>query len=99
MWPRREADDDSSSEEDEANNTRHLHDWANPAGPKKHSPTEAAAAWARSTEQPLMELLGMTLFPFKYDAGMVERSMRRVKAVFKPGEVDKEQNRRWMRSW
>ena len=47
----------------------------------------------------LMELLGMSLFPFKYDAGMVERSMRRVKAVFKPGEVDKEQNRRWMRSW
>ena len=94
VWPRRDADDDSS-EEDEANNTRHLHDWANPAGPKKRSPAEAAAAWAPSTEQPLMELLGMTLFPFKYDAGVVEKSMRRVKAMFKPGEVDKEHNRKW----
>ena len=94
VWPRRDADDDSS-EEDEANNTRHLHDWANPAGPKKRSPAEAAAAWAPSTEQPLMELLGMTLFPFKYDTGVVERSMRKVKAVYKPGEVDKEHNRKW----
>jgi len=42
-----------------------------------------------------MEFLGMTLFPFKYDAGVVERSMRRVKAVYKPGEVDKEHNRKW----
>ena len=75
MWPRRNADDDSS--EDEENNARHLHDWANPSGPKKRSLAEAAAAWAPSTEQPLMELLGMTLFQFKYDAGVVERSMRR----------------------
>ena len=94
VWPQRDADD-GSSDEDEANNTRHLHDWANPSGPKKRNPAEAAAAWAPSTEQPLMELLGMTLFPFKYDAGVVERSMRRVKAVFKPGEVDKEQSRKW----
>jgi len=45
-----------------------------------------------------MELLGVVLFLFKYDAGVVERSIRGVKAVFKPGEVDKEQSRKW-KSW
>ncbi|KIM34940.1 hypothetical protein M413DRAFT_449986 [Hebeloma cylindrosporum] len=96
MWPQRRRDaDDDSSDEDEAHNTRHLHDWANPSGPRKRSAEEAAAAWAPSTEQPLMELLGMTVFPFKYDVvgGVVERSMRRVKAVYKPGEVDK--SKKW----
>ena len=42
-----------------------------------------------------MELLGMLLFLFKYYAGVVERSIQRVKAVFKPGEVDKEQSGKW----
>jgi hypothetical protein len=42
-----------------------------------------------------MKLLGMMLYSFKYEAGVVERSMRRVKVVFKPGELHKEQNREW----
>jgi len=41
-----------------------------------------------------VEILGVTLSPFKYDPGVVEKSMRMVKAVFKPGEVDKEQSRK-----
>ncbi|KAF8956687.1 hypothetical protein BDZ97DRAFT_1850031 [Flammula alnicola] len=79
-------------------------DWSNPAGPSKPTAADRQAArdaWAPPTDQPLMELFGMTVFPLKYEAGgrgipgkgVAERSMRKVKAVFKPGEGEKD--RKW----
>ncbi len=78
-------------------------DWSKPDGKANATEVKAAKdAWKPSMIQPLMELFGMTILPLKYDAGgrggpnkvgVVERSMRRVKAVFKPGEGDRE--RKW----
>jgi len=53
-------------------------------------------AWKPRATQPLMALLGMTVLPLKYEAGVAERSMRKVKAVVGPGDKAKEGlERKW----
>jgi len=53
-------------------------------------------AWKPKVTQPLMGLFGMTTLPLKYEAGLAERSMRRVKAIVGPGEKAKEGlERKW----
>ncbi|KAF8204620.1 hypothetical protein BJ912DRAFT_1036725 [Pholiota molesta] len=70
-------------------------DWSTPTGNANPSDVEAAKnAWSYPEAQPLMELFGMTVFPMKYELGVAERSMRRVKAVLKPGEIDRERKLR-----
>lgn len=77
-------------------------DWSKPDGKINKVEKQAAKAAWESNVQPLMEIFGMSTLPLKYDAGgrggpnklgVAERSMRKVKAVFKPGEADKD--RKW----
>ncbi|KAF9476733.1 hypothetical protein BDN70DRAFT_882046 [Pholiota conissans] len=70
-------------------------DWSTPTGVSNPGDAEASHnAWAPPATQPLMELFGMTLFPLRYEPGLAERSLRKVKTVFKAGEVDKERKLR-----
>ena len=53
-------------------------------------------AWFPPESQPFMELLGMTTLPLKFEPGVVERSMRKVREVLVPGSVASgRDDRRW----
>lgn len=54
------------------------------------------SAWAPSLKstQPLMALLGMTVLPLKFEPGVAERSMRKVRMIIRAGEKAQEE-RRW----
>lgn len=54
-------------------------------------------AWTPKVGQPLMDMFGMTVLPIKYNPGVAERSMRRVKEVVSAGGRSKEagMERRW----
>ena len=76
------SDDESEEEEEDPQS------WASPTGrpPTRAEKLAKKAAWFPPVTQPLMGILGMTVLPLRYEAGIAERSLRKVTSVLKPGE-------------
>ncbi|KAF9555369.1 hypothetical protein CPC08DRAFT_726467 [Agrocybe pediades] len=75
------------------------YDWSNTTSVDAFAQAEDRVAhgdaWSDPTEQPLMQILGMTNFPIAFEAGghdslvgVAERSMRRIKSISKPAELN-----------
>ncbi|KAJ3479614.1 hypothetical protein NLJ89_g12321 [Agrocybe chaxingu] len=73
-------------------------DWRSNEPPTAAQRQANIDRWFPPIRQPFLEILGMTVLPLQYEPGVLERSVRRVKRVVKPGERDKggeEGNKRW----
>ena len=78
------SDDDGNKGSEEEEEEEDPRSWASPL--TRSQKLADKAAWFPLPTQPLMEILGMTVLPLRYESGIAERSLRKVISILKPGE-------------